>query len=142
MHYYFPCFDICLCLSFSCLHQHTCTFFQICREYVGSGAPQGTGLHRYIFLIFKQQAKHSFDGVEFSSKNSRKGRLSFNTRLVYLIILAALFFIFLHIEFSCTCFIFNRTFVAQHNLSLVAANFIKAQYDDYVPEVHKQFTEI
>lgn len=23
-------------------------------EYIGSGAPKGTGLHRYIFLIFKQ----------------------------------------------------------------------------------------
>ncbi|KAK3908481.1 Phosphatidylethanolamine-binding protein-like protein [Frankliniella fusca] len=26
-------------------------------EYVGSGPPEGTGLHRYIFLIFKQSGK-------------------------------------------------------------------------------------
>lgn len=25
-------------------------------EYRGSGPPQGTGLHRYIFLVFKQSA--------------------------------------------------------------------------------------
>lgn len=23
-------------------------------EYIGSGSPNGTGLHRYIFLVFKQ----------------------------------------------------------------------------------------
>lgn len=23
-------------------------------EYIGSGAPKGTGLHRYIFLVYKQ----------------------------------------------------------------------------------------
>lgn len=30
-------------------------------EYIGSGPPQGTGLHRYIFLVFKQIEKLAFD---------------------------------------------------------------------------------
>lgn len=30
-------------------------------EYIGSGPPQGTGLHRYIFLVFKQMGKLAFD---------------------------------------------------------------------------------
>lgn len=29
--------------------------------YVGSGPPQGTGLHRYVFLIFKQSGVLQFD---------------------------------------------------------------------------------
>lgn len=30
-------------------------------EYIGSGAPEGTGLHRYIFLLFKQPGKITLD---------------------------------------------------------------------------------
>lgn len=30
-------------------------------EYVGSGPPEGTGLHRYVFLVFKQPGKLTFD---------------------------------------------------------------------------------
>lgn len=26
-------------------------------EYIGSGPPKGTGLHRYVFLLFKQPKK-------------------------------------------------------------------------------------
>lgn len=26
-------------------------------EYVGSGPPQGSGLHRYVFLVYKQKSK-------------------------------------------------------------------------------------
>lgn len=30
---------------------------QTIAEYIGSGPPEGSGLHRYIFLIFKQADK-------------------------------------------------------------------------------------
>lgn len=30
-------------------------------EYVGSGPPPNTGLHRYVFLVYKQHDKHEFN---------------------------------------------------------------------------------
>lgn len=36
---------------------------QVLSEYIGSGPPQGTGLHRYVFLIYKQNGK-----IEFGEK--------------------------------------------------------------------------
>lgn len=30
---------------------------QVIAEYIGSGPPEGSGLHRYVFLIFKQSEK-------------------------------------------------------------------------------------
>lgn len=31
-------------------------------QFVGSAPPDGTGFHRYIFLVFKQSAKIDYDG--------------------------------------------------------------------------------
>lgn len=39
---------------------------QVVAEYIGSGPPEGTGLHRYVFLIFKQGEKITTD--KFISK--------------------------------------------------------------------------
>ena len=30
-------------------------------EYIGSGPPKDTGLHRYVFVLYKQSGKLSFD---------------------------------------------------------------------------------
>ena len=30
---------------------------QVIAEYIGSGPPEGTGLHRYVFLVFQQSEK-------------------------------------------------------------------------------------
>lgn len=30
-------------------------------EYVGSGPPKGSGLHRYVFLVYKQGAAQKID---------------------------------------------------------------------------------
>ncbi|XP_054726080.1 phosphatidylethanolamine-binding protein homolog F40A3.3-like [Anastrepha obliqua] len=85
---------------------------QTVAEYVGSGPPEGTGLHRYIFLVFKQPAK--IDTTKFISKTSREGRLKVKT----------------------------RDYIAKYNLGEpVAGNFYQAQYDDYVPILKAQFTE-
>ena len=34
---------------------------QTVAEYIGSGPPEGSGMHRYIFLIFKQAGKIETD---------------------------------------------------------------------------------
>lgn len=36
--------------------------------YIGSGPPKDTGLHRYVFLIFKQNGKLEFDEPRISNK--------------------------------------------------------------------------
>lgn len=41
---------------------------EILAEYRGSGAPKGTGLHRYVFLVFKQNGKIAFEEKRIPSK--------------------------------------------------------------------------
>ncbi|KAI4465299.1 phosphatidylethanolamine-binding protein [Holotrichia oblita] len=75
-------------------------------EYLGSGPPKGTGLHRYIFLVFKQSKKLQFDEPK-TAKLSRAHRLNFNL----------------------------RKFVKKYSLGdPIAGNFYKAQWDPYVDE--------
>ncbi|EDW80758.1 uncharacterized protein Dwil_GK11699 [Drosophila willistoni] len=45
-------------------------------KYIGSGPPEGTGLHRYVFLVFKQNEKIVTDKVITSGE----GRLNIKTR--------------------------------------------------------------
>ncbi|XP_033163617.1 protein D3 [Drosophila mauritiana] len=73
-------------------------------DYVGSGPPKDTGLHRYIFLLYQQENK--IEETPTISNTTRTGRLNFNT----------------------------RDFAAKHRLGEpIAANYYQAQYDDYVP---------
>lgn len=37
-------------------------------EYLGSGAPIDSGLHRYIFLIYRQSGRIYYDGAVVSNK--------------------------------------------------------------------------
>ncbi|CAJ0947400.1 unnamed protein product, partial [Mesorhabditis belari] len=78
--------------------------------YVGSGPPKDTGLHRYVFLLFKQNGK--VDAGFQTPNNSSDGRPNWSA----------------------------ATFAQKHNMSLVAGNFYQAKYDDYVPNVHKQLS--
>ncbi|XP_034236994.1 protein D3-like isoform X1 [Thrips palmi] len=82
-------------------------------EYIGAGARQGTGLHKYVFLLYKQPGKINFN-QERVSKIERKGRLPFSSRI-----------------FACQ-FKLGRP---------VAGNFFTAQYDDYVPKLHASFID-
>ncbi|XP_022914164.2 protein D3-like [Onthophagus taurus] len=78
-------------------------------EYLGSGPPKGTGLHRYIFLLFKQKEKFTFDEPR-TEKLSRSHRLNFNL----------------------------RKFIKKYDLGeAIAGNFYKAQWDSYVDERNK-----
>ncbi|KAL1458528.1 hypothetical protein WDU94_008670 [Cyamophila willieti] len=84
---------------------------QVKAEYVGSGPPKGTGLHRYIFYVYKQPGDIEFT-EPFASKSSAGERLHFS----------------------------STKFAAKYNLgSPIAGNFYEAQYDDYVPILHSQF---
>ncbi|KAJ8952510.1 hypothetical protein NQ318_003306 [Aromia moschata] len=82
---------------------------EVITEYRGSGPPKGTGLHRYIFLVFEQKEKLTFDEPKTAS-NSRAHRLNFSI----------------------------RKFAKKYNLgSAFAGNFYKAQWDPYVDERNK-----
>lgn len=83
---------------------------EVFTEYIGSGAPLGTGLHRYVTLVFKQNGKLNLTR-EKTSNRSAAGRFGFKT----------------------------RDFVKENNLhGPVAGNFFFAKYDSYVTTLHAQ----
>ncbi|XP_050667757.1 protein D2-like isoform X2 [Leptidea sinapis] len=78
--------------------------------YVGSGPPEGTGLHRYVFLVYKQPGKLTFDEPRLTN-TSADNRGGFSI----------------------------AKFAKKYNLGdPIAGNFYQAQYDDYVPQLYKQ----
>ncbi|XP_033211338.1 protein D2-like isoform X2 [Belonocnema kinseyi] len=79
-------------------------------EYVGSGPPEGTGLHRYVFLVYKQPGKVTFDAKRLTNKSGdNRGGFSI------------------------------KKFAAKHNLGdPIAGNMYQAEWDDYVPILYKQ----
>ncbi|XP_050101631.1 protein D3-like [Anopheles aquasalis] len=81
-------------------------------DYVGAGPPQGTGLHRYVFLVYQQSGNLTFDETTLSSRNPNRGKWS------------------------------PEDFANKYQLGdPIAGNFFQAQYDDYVPELYASFTE-
>ncbi|XP_058116753.1 protein D3-like [Anopheles ziemanni] len=85
---------------------------EVLADYVGSGPPQGTGLHRYVFLVYKQPSKVTFNETILSSQNPNRGKWSLSD------------------------------FVSMYALGTpIAGNFYQAQYDDYVPELYATFTD-
>ncbi|CAB3219863.1 unnamed protein product [Arctia plantaginis] len=82
-------------------------------QYVGSGPPPGTGLHRYVFLVYQQPDKLTFDEPRLTNKSGAN---------------RAMFSI--------------AKFAKKYNLGdPVAGNFYQAEYDDYVPLLYKQLGE-
>lgn len=82
-------------------------------EYVGAGPPKGTGLHRYVFLLYKQPRKLTFDETRLTNK-SGNGRAMFST----------------------------KKFASKYGLGdPIAGNFFQAQWDEYVPTLYKQLGE-
>lgn len=78
--------------------------------YVGSGPPPDTGLHRYVFLIYKQNDKLQFDEPRLTN-TSGDNRGGFSI----------------------------AKFAEKYNLgNPIAGNFYQAQWDDYVPILYKQ----
>lgn len=82
---------------------------EVLSDYIGSGPPKGTGLHRYVILVYKQPEKLNFAKVDKLPKNSGEKRGKFSI----------------------------SKFATQFKLgSPVAGNFYQAQYDDYVPKLY------
>lgn len=83
---------------------------EVLSDYVGSGPPEGTGLHRYVFLVYKQNGKLTFDEKRLPN-TSGDGR---------------------------GCFSISK-FAEKYNLgNPVAGNLYQAEWDDYVPILYKQ----
>ena len=79
-------------------------------EYMGSGPPKAVGLHRYVYLVFKQQGRNILSRVK-ASRTNIIDRFKFNT----------------------------KNFIKENNLgSPIAGNFYLAQYDEYVRILWKQ----
>ncbi|KAI4492280.1 hypothetical protein M0802_009861 [Mischocyttarus mexicanus] len=79
-------------------------------EYVGSGPPEGTSLHRYVFLLYKQPKKLTFDEKRLTNRSADDRGL-----------------------FSIS------KFAKKYNLGdPIAGNMYQAEYDDYVPILYKQ----
>jgi phosphatidylethanolamine-binding protein len=79
-------------------------------QFIGSGPPKDTGLHRYVFLLFKQTDGRVVFDSPYVSDHSSLNRPSTST----------------------------KDLIKSHNLQLVAGNFYQAEYDEYVPTLHAQ----
>ncbi|XP_037948324.1 protein D2-like [Teleopsis dalmanni] len=79
-------------------------------EYIGPVPPMNTGLHRIVFLVFKQPCILNFE-ENFISENNGMDRLSFS----------------------------SKKFSAKYELNHpIAANFFQTEFDSYVPELEQQ----
>ncbi|XP_063914386.1 protein D2-like [Zophobas morio] len=82
---------------------------EVLTEYVGSGPPKDTGLHRYVFLLYKQPGKITFEEEHKSNTNGKRGKFS------------------------------TEEFAKKYNLGdPVAGNYFQAEFDDSVPALHRQ----
>lgn len=82
---------------------------EVLTEYIGSAPPKGSGLHRYVFLLFKQRQKLKFDEPHHSNLDGKRGNFS------------------------------TEKFAKKYNLGKpIAGNFFQAEYDESVPAVHKR----
>lgn len=79
-------------------------------EYIGAGPPKGTGLHRYVYLVYKQPGKLSFKERKLTNQSgTRRGKFSI------------------------------KNFAIKYKLGHpIAGNFYQAEFDEYVPILHKQ----
>ncbi|KPM03215.1 phosphatidylethanolamine-binding protein-like protein F40A3.3-like protein [Sarcoptes scabiei] len=85
---------------------------QTLSEYVGSGPPKGTGLHRYVMLVYKQPGRIQPDEKRLTNR-SGDGRANFKV----------------------------RDFAKKYNLGEpIAGNFYQAEWDDYVPKLYQQLS--
>lgn len=94
----------------NCFIQYYLLYLKVLSAYIGSGPPPKTGLHRYVFLVYKQSGKLTFDEKRLPN-NSGDDRGGFKI----------------------------AAFAKKYNLGdPVAGNFYQAEFDDYVPILYKQ----
>lgn len=83
-------------------------------EYIGAIPPPGTGLHRFIFLVYQQKSIQQFSGENHISINNYSARKTFSL----------------------------TKFIKKYNLNLpIAGNFFLAEWDEYVGLIKEQFDE-
>ncbi|KAF2074351.1 hypothetical protein CYY_004327 [Polysphondylium violaceum] len=83
-------------------------------SYIGAGPPNGTGFHRYIFVLAKQPNNKPLNMVgEKKLPFCPEGRNNWSA----------------------------QKFIEKHQLTPVAINFFRAQYDESVPELYQQLGE-
>lgn len=81
----------------------------ILADYIGAGPDEGTGLHRYVLMVFMQR-----DEIEF--KEQRISRLAHGRELFD-----------------------TRDFIEKYDLGdPIAINFFFSEYDDYVPQLYEE----
>uniref|UniRef100_A0A646QDK5 PBP1 n=1 Tax=Hemiscolopendra marginata TaxID=943146 RepID=A0A646QDK5_9MYRI len=79
-------------------------------EYIGSGPPKGTGLHRYVYLVYKQPEKLKPTETRLTN---RSGDNRGNFKI--------------------------KNFAKKYHLGdPIAGNFYQAEWDDYVPKLYEQ----
>jgi phosphatidylethanolamine-binding protein len=49
-------------------------------HYVGAGPPKGTGLHRYVLMVYNQGKKKLDSDLPIVEKNSSQNRSNFSTK--------------------------------------------------------------
>ncbi|XP_039441961.1 protein D2-like isoform X2 [Culex pipiens pallens] len=83
-------------------------------EYFGAAPPKGTGLHRFVFLLYEHSERLDFANEPRLSRNCRNPRRYFST----------------------------KNFARKYGLTnLWAGNYFQALYDDYVPILQGQLSE-
>lgn len=83
---------------------------RVMSDYVGSGPPQGTGLHRYVWLVYEQAGPLSCSEPVLTNR-SGSGRGQFKI----------------------------QSFRQKYNLGApVAGTCYQAEWDDYVPKLYEQ----
>jgi len=85
---------------------------EVLSQYVGAGPPQGTGLHRYIVLVYEQPEKLKFDEQKLTNRSGdHRGKFAI------------------------------RKLAKKYNLGEpIAGNFFQAEWDDYVPKLYEQLS--
>ncbi|XP_014259005.1 protein D3-like [Cimex lectularius] len=82
-------------------------------EYIGAAPPKGSGLHRYVFLLYKQLGKLKCSEPKLTNKSGEKrGKFSI------------------------------AQFAKKYNLDgPIAGNFFEAKFDDYCTVIQKQLSK-
>ncbi|KAG5873924.1 hypothetical protein JTB14_030349 [Gonioctena quinquepunctata] len=82
---------------------------EVITDYVGAAPPKDSGLHRYVFMLYKQPEKLKVDEEHHGPTDGKRGRFS------------------------------TEKFSKKYNLGKpVAGNFYQAKHDDSVPATHKK----
>lgn len=80
-------------------------------DYIGSAPPDGSGLHRYVLLAYKQPFRLTFNERYISNRDGNRGNFS------------------------------TKNFAYKYKLGEpVAGNYYQAKYDDSVPETQRQLS--